>query len=494
MGWILRFINNIKKRVNERTFCNLSVEECDKAEKIILRKVQRECFEKNRNLSMQTYLDPDDLLRVKTRIIQRKDQDSFRYPILLPSKHHIVDKLIFDKHVELCHAVEPCLQLPEIFRDQFESAEPEKVLNEVEKWRQSVIPRFPDRMIKLMSVDLSGKWIFVTRFLRSLAPPEELLVGNRESLETMELLARFVSLIPTVSDSITFPGLCDIWSTSDQFLQMLTGDEEEHAILLCSYFLHLGKKSMLLLGSGIPEGPTAYVATWESQSDVSVWNASTGDHFSVRDNHCPLQTVGCLISPDNVWANIQKNNHPSRINFDVSKSGDWKPFFSRSFPNPGLRSIQPSFLTYNASDSDYVQKLQEDLKNSLKESIKNWRSNISTTWNSNCNKILHKILTRLERNVGRTASDDSLQELEQVLKKYKVDGFPLTMPYTDIDAVIETVFATSVHLTEDRNAEFSVAVYIHSYPCCVLAVWVYVAVLIPRKDTENDVQAAEILD
>ncbi|GIY74956.1 hypothetical protein CDAR_309981 [Caerostris darwini] len=85
-------------------FCNLNVEECDKAEKIILRKVQRECFEKNRNLSIQTYLDPDDLLRVKTRIIQRKDQDSFRYPILLPSKHHIVDKLIFDKHVELCHA------------------------------------------------------------------------------------------------------------------------------------------------------------------------------------------------------------------------------------------------------------------------------------------------------------------------------------------------------------------------------------------------------
>ncbi|GIY05155.1 reverse transcriptase [Caerostris darwini] len=104
MGWILRFINNIKKRVNERTFCNLNVEECDKAEKIILRKVQRECFEKNRNFSMQTYLDPDDLLRVTTRIIQRKDQESFRYPILLPSKHHIVDKLIFEKHVELCHA------------------------------------------------------------------------------------------------------------------------------------------------------------------------------------------------------------------------------------------------------------------------------------------------------------------------------------------------------------------------------------------------------
>lgn len=81
---------------------------------------------------------------------------------------------------------------------------------------------------------------------------------------------------------------------------MLMGDEEEHAILLCNYFLHLGKKAMFLLGSGIPEGPTAYVVTWEKGNDVWVWNASTGDHFNVRDNRNPLQSVGCLVSPENV--------------------------------------------------------------------------------------------------------------------------------------------------------------------------------------------------
>ena len=37
-----------------------------------------------------------------------------------------------------------------------------------------------------------------------------------------------------------FSGRCDIWSTADQFLQMLQGDDEEHAVLLCNYFLHLG--------------------------------------------------------------------------------------------------------------------------------------------------------------------------------------------------------------------------------------------------------------
>ena len=35
---------------------------------------------------------------------------------------------------------------------------------------------------------------------------------------------------------------------------MLAGDEEEHAILLCNYFLWLGKKAYLVLGDGIPEG------------------------------------------------------------------------------------------------------------------------------------------------------------------------------------------------------------------------------------------------
>ena len=35
---------------------------------------------------------------------------------------------------------------------------------------------------------------------------------------------------------------------------MLAGDEEEHAVLLCNYFLHIGKRAFVVLGRGIPEG------------------------------------------------------------------------------------------------------------------------------------------------------------------------------------------------------------------------------------------------
>lgn len=82
---------------------------------------------------------------------------------------------------------------------------------------------------------------------------------------------------------------------------MLVGDEEEHAILLCNFFLHLGKEAYLLLGTGIPEGQTAYVLTREERtSDVHIWNAVTGKRYDATDSYGPLQNVGCLVGRDNV--------------------------------------------------------------------------------------------------------------------------------------------------------------------------------------------------
>lgn len=42
-------------------------------------------------------------------------------------------------------------------------------------------------------------------------------------------------------------------SFCQQFLDLLAGDEEEHAVLLCNYFLSLGKKACLIVGTAIPE-------------------------------------------------------------------------------------------------------------------------------------------------------------------------------------------------------------------------------------------------
>jgi len=117
----------------------------------------------------------------------------------------------------------------------------------------------------------------------------------------MQRLARFVSLIPSIPDSISMPGMSDIWSTCGQFLDMLMGDEEEHAILLCNFFLYLRRRAAVVLGSGIPEGSTAYVIVWEyAGEEASLWNPTTGERFSVRDSFLPLNSIGCIITPENV--------------------------------------------------------------------------------------------------------------------------------------------------------------------------------------------------
>ena len=40
----------------------------------------------------------------------------------------------------------------------------------------------------------------------------------------------------------------EIWPTCDQFLNMMTGSEYEHALLLTNFFASIGKKSFLVLG------------------------------------------------------------------------------------------------------------------------------------------------------------------------------------------------------------------------------------------------------
>ncbi|GBM90144.1 hypothetical protein AVEN_20271-1 [Araneus ventricosus] len=48
--------------------------------------------------------DQRSLLSVKTKIIERDDDYAFRYPVLLPSKHHVVDCLIREYHLKHSHA------------------------------------------------------------------------------------------------------------------------------------------------------------------------------------------------------------------------------------------------------------------------------------------------------------------------------------------------------------------------------------------------------
>lgn len=61
--------------------------------------------------------------------------------------------------------------------------------------------------------------------------------------------------------------------------------------------------------------------------------------------------MGCIISSDNVWANVQEYETPVLMNFDLDSTSCWKPFFTKGnfkkfFPMEKINSIQPEPIQY----------------------------------------------------------------------------------------------------------------------------------------------------
>ncbi|KAK7128409.1 hypothetical protein R3I94_016853 [Phoxinus phoxinus] len=377
--------------------------------------------------------------------------------------------------------IEPQLVPGDTVREKFDSQEVERLLIASEVFEKEASRQFPDRPCLSTVIDINGKTVFVTRFIRPLNPPQELLDAFPNSpQEAAELVARYVSLVPSLPDSVSFAGVCDLWSTCDQFLTLLAGDEEEHAVLLCNYFLSMGSRAWLIIGSAIPEGPTAYVLTYE-QNRYLIWNPSTGQHYGQYDIFCPLQTIGCLINSDNVWFNIQPYAAPVRMSFDVSKPKLWKPFFSRSFPDPGLSSVQPEALVYRRTDKAAAVELQDRIEKVLREKIMDWRPRHPTRWNRYCISTLRQFLPKLELSGGREVAEEHRLELQSLLGEYTISGFPLHLPFSEIRPIIEAVHSTGVHKAEAPNVEFALAVHVHPYPGNVLSVWVYIASLLTAQ-------------
>ncbi|GFU16857.1 integrase catalytic domain-containing protein [Nephila pilipes] len=114
-SWIYRFYENTKT-CNKKTG-ELSKEELKKAELKILKKVQEDSFqgEKVQRLkSLPTFIDADGILRIKTKLLMREDDENFKVPIVLPSDHHVVKSLILSKHQDLGHPGLQSLMIPKL--------------------------------------------------------------------------------------------------------------------------------------------------------------------------------------------------------------------------------------------------------------------------------------------------------------------------------------------------------------------------------------------
>lgn len=106
---------------------------------------------------------------------------------------------------------------------------------------------------------------------------------------------------------------------------MLHGTPLDHSILLASYFLYLGIKSLIAIGLGLPRGRSSYVIIQYDlaskryvlttdvirsrgflKTDGYMWlvcDASSGERSEVRDVACPMKTVDYVFDSENVSSN-----------------------------------------------------------------------------------------------------------------------------------------------------------------------------------------------
>ncbi|XP_054546516.1 protein CC2D2B isoform X5 [Talpa occidentalis] len=332
---------------------------------------------------------------------------------------------------------------------------------------EMIIEKHEDHCLK----SCSGHSYMKKNWLGSIVFPFSALLRQSE-----DLIARFVSLIPLMPDTVDESDGFDIWMTSERCISLATGNKEEHAILLCNFFLYFGKKALVLLGTSVLEGHVAYVLTQEND-EYLLWNPLTGQCHKQFDPFCPLQSVDCLFDGGNVWFNIQQNNTPMAAHFDYSKEGFWKQLLPKNFQGAKVQSIQPEEIIYSATNKSMVEDLKNRIERTLKCKMMEWRPKQPTHWNRQCSFILQKILPKLELGTGRFISAKEESEFERLLQFYLITGFPIQMPYTDVQSVIDTVYHTGIHSSEFPQTEFALAVYIHPYPNNILSVWVYLASL-----------------
>ena len=72
----------------------------------------------------------------------------------------------------------------------------------------------------------------------------------------------------------------------------------------------------------LPEGPTAYVlrllTTDTLIKDEILYNPVTGDSYHIRTDHdIPLYSIGMIFNHENIWINIQVEQHPQKISWTL---------------------------------------------------------------------------------------------------------------------------------------------------------------------------------
>lgn len=107
VAWVYRFIQNCKIQNDLREKGELTVNEIQDAEHYLFKQIQAETLNgisDKKIASLNPILDENGLIRLETKLCNKKDSYGFRYPIVLSPEHKIVKSLVVYYHEKNCHA------------------------------------------------------------------------------------------------------------------------------------------------------------------------------------------------------------------------------------------------------------------------------------------------------------------------------------------------------------------------------------------------------
>ncbi|XP_049548327.1 coiled-coil and C2 domain-containing protein 2A [Anopheles darlingi] len=376
-------------------------------------------------------------------------------------------------HVSLFISLEPPVERPLIDTGGLECAELDQVSARVSLWFQEYRHEFPARaIVSPMVTLLGGKRVCATRLLGPLPVPFPI----DEKSEMM--IRRYVSLIPVHHTIDPCSQLSGIWLTNKEILTMMCASPKDLGVLLVCFYLELGYDVWLIFGNSVLMGDGTFVLLLDG-GEYFIVDPCSGRKYSSTDTYCPLSRIYLIVGTDNIWGNIQKENRVFLTQLDVRKSGYWRALFNR-FNEPPTGCVQETAFPFQEALT--VRDLQRTIERKLMRKISTWRTHRKTVWNRYINEQLRGTLISLEQDTCLEVDTDRYmaEEFGQMFVSYKINGFPINMPYTNLSTIVAQVKGTGIHLNSAADVEFALGVHIKPYPCNVYSVWVFLMSLVPR--------------
>ena len=440
-------------------------------------------------------------LRIDGSYLMDLPPQSLGYEKKILENAQVTGEVGADTLLRLFITLDPPLMQPPQLKLMFQSDEDPKLVRYAQDWLSSTSHL---KRVGIATVeDICGKTTLINRFVSPMDPPSR--------IQSTEQIIRYVSMIPFIPNRASFGVDCKLISNMKEILELGAANDIEHAIILCNYMLSQDLNAYVVLGRGIPEGTTAYVllrnmagslrnrpdnavklATGlddaspgtarnsNAQSTVLI-NPVTGKAYDLTDANIPMKEVGCIFNSGNIWMNIQMDPAAHKIHFRLSDQKAWKPFFTSSFPMPDLKTVQPERVIYQDADAKSMTELEQTLERAIISNIEEWRQDRVTRWNRMCSRTFKSLMSRFElesiSGVSIASTLETSQELASIGNVYKLNGFPLNAPFTDISSACALVFNTAVHVNQSPGTEFALAVQCHAYPGGFISMWIYVASL-----------------